>query len=158
MEQITSAVATQRRLTQELGRDATVDEVAQELGMTAEKVREFLRLNQDTVSLEQPVGDDNFSLSDLIEDATTASPEEEASKHLLEDTLRGVLGDLSERERLVVVMRFGLGGTRVATLEEVGREFGITRERVRQIEAKTMAKLRRPENAAALRTFLGVSD
>ena len=158
MEQITSAVATQRRLTQELGRDATVDEVAQELGMTAEKVREFLRLNQDTVSLEQPVGDDNFSLSDLIEDATTASPEEEASKHLLEDTLRGVLGDLSERERLVVAMRFGLGGTRVATLEEVGREFGITRERVRQIEAKTMAKLRRPENAAALRTFLGVSD
>jgi RNA polymerase primary sigma factor len=158
MEQITSAVATQRRLTQELGRDVTVDEVAQELGMTAEKVREFLRLNQDTVSLEQPVGDDNFSLSDLIEDATTASPEEEASKHLLEDTLRGVLGDLSERERLVVAMRFGLGGTRVATLEEVGREFGITRERVRQIEAKTMAKLRRPENAAALRTFLGVSD
>ena len=158
MEQITSTVATQRRLTQELGREATVEEVATELAMTPDKVREFLRLNQDTVSLEQPVGEDSFSLSDTIEDATMARPEEEAAKHLLEDTLRGVLGDLDERERLVVAMRFGLSDGKAATLEEVGREFGITRERVRQIEAKTMAKLRRPENAAALRAFLGVSD
>lgn len=158
MEHITQTVATQRRLTQDLGRDVSVEELAAELNETPEKIREYLRLNQTTVSLEQPIGDGDYSLSDIIQDASLEGPEEEAAKHLLEETLHGVLGDLDERERLVVGMRFGLNGGRAATLEEVGREFGITRERVRQIEAKTMAKLRRPENAAALRAFLGVSD
>ena len=158
MEHITQAVATQRRLTQELGREATAEEVGVELSMSAEKIREYLRLNQSTLSLEQPIGEGDYSLSDTIEDVDVDGPEEEAAKHLLEETLHGVLGDLDERERMVVAMRFGLGGARAATLEEVGKEFGITRERVRQIEAKTMAKLRRPENAAALRAFLGVAD
>jgi len=158
MEHITQVVATQRRLTQELGRDAMAEEVGAELSLSAEKVREFLRLNQSTLSLEQPIGEGDYSLSDTIEDIDVDGPEEEAAKHLLEETLHGVLGDLDERERMVVAMRFGLGGAKAATLEEVGKEFGITRERVRQIEAKTMAKLRRPENAAALRAFLGVAD
>ena len=155
VETINRVVATQRQLTQELGREVTPDELASYVEMSPEKVRELLRLNQDTISLEQPVGEeDDFMLSDVIEDKGAIGPDATAAKHMLDDAIHEVLGQLDERERQVVVMRFGLDDGKVATLEEVGKAFGITRERVRQIEVKTIAKLRRPVSATQLRGFL----
>jgi len=154
VEIINRVIATQRQMTQELGRDVTHEELAIQLDMTPEKVADLLHLNQDTISLEQPMGDDDFLLGDLIVDHAMASPDATASKHLLDDAIHEVLGQLDERERQVVKMRFGLDGTNAATLDEVGRAFGITRERVRQIEVKTIAKLRRPERSTSLRGFL----
>ena len=122
--------------------------------MPVEKVADLIRLNQDTISLEQPMGDEDFVLSDTIVDHGMASPDATASKHLLDDAVREVLGQLDDRERQVVIMRFGLEDGKVATLDEVGKAFGITRERVRQIEVKTIAKLRRPERSTPLRGFL----
>jgi len=159
VETINRVVATQRQMTQELGRDASAEEVAVLLGMTSDKVRDMLRLNLDTVSLEQPFGEDSeFMLSDTIEDSTVATPYDAAAKHLLDDAITEVLGQLDDRERQVVIMRFGLRDGKVATLEEVGQTFGITRERVRQIEVKTIAKLRRPERSTQLRGFLDGQD
>ena len=155
VETINRVVATQRQLTQELGREVTPDELASYVEMSPAKVRELLRLNQDTISLEQPVGEeDDFMLSDVIEDKGAVGPDATAAKHMLDDAIHEVLGQLDERERQVVVMRFGLVDGKVATLEEVGKAFGITRERVRQIEVKTIAKLRRPVSATQLRGFL----
>jgi RNA polymerase primary sigma factor len=120
-----------------------------------DRVREILRINQDTVSLEQPVGDeDDFSLSDLIEDRGAVVPDDAATRSLLDAAVREALGHLSEREQDVVRLRFGLDDGKIRTLEEVGREFGVTRERVRQIESKTLAKLRRPDAAHLLRDYL----
>ena len=114
-------------------------------------MREILRINQDTVSLEQPVGDeDDFNLSDLIEDRGAVVPDDAATRSLLDAAVREALGHLSEREQDVVRLRFGLDDGKIRTLEEVGREFGVTRERVRQIESKTLAKLRRPDAAHLL--------
>ena len=116
-----------------------------------ERVREILRINQDTVSLEQPVGDeDDFNLSDLIEDRGAVVPDDAATRSLLDAAVREALGHLSEREQDVVRLRFGLDDGKIRTLEEVGKEFGVTRERVRQIESKTLAKLRRPDAAHLL--------
>ncbi len=155
VETINTVVATQRQMTQDLCREVGPDEIAAHLGMEPDKVRELLRLNQDTISLEQPMGDDDdFMLSDTIQDHGMASPDATAAKHLLHDAIREVLGQLDEREREVVSLRFGLEDGKVATLYEVGRHFGITRERVRQIEVKTIAKLRRPERSIQLRGFL----
>jgi len=159
VETINRVVATQRQLTQEFGREVGADELATYLDMRPEKVRELLRLNQDTISLEQPVGEeDDFMLSDVIEDKGAVGPDATAAKHMLDDAIHDVLGQLDERERQVVIMRFGLVDGKVATLEEVGKAFGITRERVRQIEVKTIAKLRRPVSATQLRGFLDSED
>ena len=154
VEVINRVIATQRQMTQEFGREATAEEIAAQLDLSPEKVRDLLRLDQDTISLEQPMGEDDFVLSDTIEDQGMASPDATAAKHLLDDAIKEVLGQLDERERQVVTLRFGLEDGKVSTLDEVGRAFGITRERVRQIEVKTMAKLRRPERSTALRGFL----
>ena len=154
VEIINRVIATQRQMTQELGRDVTPEELAAQLDMPVEKVADLIRLNQDTISLEQPMGDEDFVLSDTIVDHGMASPDATASKHLLDDAVREVLGQLDDRERQVVIMRFGLEDGKVATLDEVGKAFGITRERVRQIEVKTIAKLRRPERSTPLRGFL----
>ncbi len=159
VEVMTRVVATQRQMTQEMGRDVTPEELAQALDLTPEKVRDLLRLNLDTISLEQPVGDDDsFMLSDLIVDREATAPETTVAKHLLDEAIREVLGQLDDRERQVVVMRFGLDDGKPATLDEVGRAFGVTRERVRQIEGKTIMKLRRPEQSTQLRGFLDSSE
>jgi RNA polymerase primary sigma factor len=155
VETINKVVWAQRQLLQELGREPTVEEVSLRVEFPIERVREIQRINQDTVSLEQPVGDeDDFSLSDLIEDRGAVVPDDAATRALLDEAVREALGHLSEREQDVVRLRFGLDDGKVRTLEEVGREFGVTRERVRQIESKTLAKLRRPDAAHLLRDYL----
>ena len=155
VETINQVVWAQRQLLQELGREPTIEEVAQRVELPIERVREILRINQDTVSLEQPVGDeDDFNLSDLIEDRGAVVPDDAATRSLLDAAVREALGHLSEREQDVVRLRFGLDDGKIRTLEEVGKEFGVTRERVRQIESKTLAKLRRPDAAHLLRDYL----
>ena len=136
-------------------REPTAEEVANRVDFTIERVREIQRINQDTVSLEQPMGDeDDFSLSDLIEDREAVVPDDAAARMMLDDAVREALGHLSPREQDVVRLRFGLEDGKIRTLEEVGKAFGVTRERIRQIEAKTLAKLRRPESAQLLRDYL----
>ena len=155
VETINKVVWAQRQLLQELGREPTAEEVAGRVEFTIERVREIQRINQDTVSLEQPMGDeDDFSLSDLIEDREAVVPDDAAARTMLDDAVREALGHLSPREQDVVRLRFGLEDGKIRTLEEVGKAFGVTRERIRQIEAKTLAKLRRPESAQLLRDYL----
>ncbi|HET9078543.1 MAG TPA: RNA polymerase sigma factor RpoD [Acidimicrobiales bacterium] len=154
VDTINKVMRTQRQLLQDLGREPRVEEVAARVDMTAERVREILRISQETVSLEQPMGEDDFSLSDLLEDPAAVAPSEAATRALLNDAVNQALGELSERERKVVCLRFGLEDGQMRTLEEVGREFGVTRERIRQIESKTLAKLRHPMHSAHLRDYL----
>jgi RNA polymerase primary sigma factor len=155
VETINKVVWAQRQLLQELGREPTPDEVAARVDFTVERVREIQRINQDTVSLEQPMGDeDDFSLSDLIEDRGAVVPDDAAARIMLDEAVREALAHLSPREQDVVRLRFGLDDGKIRTLEEVGKAFGVTRERIRQIEAKTLAKLRRPGSALLLRDYL----
>jgi RNA polymerase primary sigma factor len=155
VETINKVVWAQRQLLQELGREPSAEEVAGRVDFSIERVREIQRINQDTVSLEQPMGDeDDFSLSDLIEDREAVVPDDAAARTMLDDAVREALGHLSPREQDVVRLRFGLEDGKIRTLEEVGKAFGVTRERIRQIEAKTLAKLRRPESAQLLRDYL----
>jgi RNA polymerase primary sigma factor len=155
VETINKVVWAQRQLLQELGREPTIEEVSLRVEFPIDRIREILRINQDTVSLEQPVGDeDDFNLSDLIEDRGAVVPDDAATRSLLDVAVREALGHLSEREQDVVRLRFGLDDGKIRTLEEVGKEFGVTRERVRQIESKTLAKLRRPDAAHLLRDYL----
>jgi RNA polymerase primary sigma factor len=155
VETINKVVRVQRQLLQELGREPTVEEIAARVEFSAERVREIQRINQDTVSLEQPMGEEeDFSLSDLIEDQAAEVPDDAATRVMLHAAVREALATLPEREREVMALRFGLEDGRVRTLEEVGRAFGVTRERIRQIEAKTLAKLRHPNAAQPLRDFL----
>jgi RNA polymerase primary sigma factor len=133
-----------------------VDEVALRVDMTPERVREILRLSQETVSLEQPMGEDDFSLSDLLEDLTAVAPSDAAARAMLNEAVYEALAELSERERQVVRMRFGLDDGEMRTLEEVGKAFGVTRERIRQIESKTLAKLRHPMHSGHLRDYLEI--
>jgi RNA polymerase primary sigma factor len=155
VETINKVVWAQRQLLQELGREPSAEEVAGRVDFTIERVREIQRINQDTVSLEQPMGDeDDFSLSDLIEDREAVVPDDAAARMMLDDAVREALRHLSPREQDVVRLRFGLEDGKIRTLEEVGKAFGVTRERIRQIEAKTLAKLRRPESAQLLRDYL----
>jgi RNA polymerase primary sigma factor len=155
VETINKVVRVQRQLLQELGREPTVDEVADRTEMTVPRVREILRLNQDTVSLEQPMGDEEgFSLSDVIEDSDAEVPADAAARVMLNEAVKEALSQLSEREQKVVRLRFGLDDGHMRTLEEVGKEFGVTRERIRQIEAKTLAKLRHPIRSQRLRDYL----
>jgi RNA polymerase primary sigma factor len=155
VETINKVVWAQRQLLQELGREPTAEEVAARVEFPIERVREIQRINQDTVSLEQPVGDeDDFSLSDLIEDRGAVVPDDAATRAMLDQAVKEALAYLSHREQDVVRMRFGLEDGKIRTLEEVGKAFGVTRERVRQIESKTLAKLRRPDAAYLLRDYL----
>jgi RNA polymerase primary sigma factor len=155
VETINKVVWAQRQLLQELGREPTAEEVAQRVEFAIERVREIQRINQDTVSLEQPVGEeDDFSLSDLIEDRGAVVPDDAATRAMLDQAVKEALAHLTTREQDVVRLRFGLEDGKIRTLEEVGREFGVTRERVRQIESKTLAKLRRPDAAYLLRDYL----
>ena len=151
---INKVMRAQRQLLQDLGREPSVEEVAERAEMTPERVREILRVSQETVSLEQPMGDDDFSLSDLIEDEGAVAPSAAAARAMLNEAVNEALSELSERERRVVRLRFGLDDGQMRTLEEVGREFGVTRERIRQIESKTLAKLRHPMHSGHLRDYL----
>ena len=155
VESINKVVWAQRQLLQELGREPTAEEVAARVEFPVERVREIQRINQDTISLEQPVGEeDDFSLSDLIEDRGAVVPDDAATRAMLDQAVKEALAHLSPREQDVVRLRFGLDDGKIRTLEEVGKEFGVTRERVRQIESKTLAKLRRPDAAYLLRDYL----
>ena len=155
VESINKVSRVHRQLIQEFGREPTVEEIACRVEFPVDRVREVQRINQDTVSLEQPIGDEeDFSLSDLIEDRGAEVPDDAATRTMLHAAVRDALGTLPQREREVMELRFGLDDGRVRTLEEVGRAFGVTRERIRQIESKTLAKLRHPDAAQPLRDFL----
>ena len=154
VDTINKVMRAQRQLLQDYGREPTVDEVAVRAEMNPGRVREILKVSQETVSLEQPMGEDDFSLSDLIEDEGAIAPSEAAARAMLNEAVNEALSELSERERRVVRLRFGLDDGEMRTLEEVGREFGVTRERIRQIESKTLAKLRHPMHSGHLRDYL----
>jgi len=155
VETINKVVRVQRQLLQELGREPKIEEIARRVEFPIERVREIQRINQDTVSLEQPRGEEeDFNLSDLIEDQGAEVPDDAATRLMLHEAVRDALASLPRREREVMELRFGLEDGRIRTLEEVGKAFGVTRERIRQIEAKTLAKLRHPNAAQPLRDFL----
>jgi RNA polymerase primary sigma factor len=155
VEMLNRAQRVQREMVQQLEREPTIEELAERLDMTPERVRDILRLAQDPLSLDSPMGEeDDSNLGDFLADGATEAPADQAARKLLNDTLDETLDGLSERERAVVRMRFGLDGGQPHTLEEVGREFGVTRERIRQIEAKTLAKLRHPQRSQKLRDYL----
>ncbi len=155
IETINRIQRTKRELQLELGKEPTNEEIGKVLDMTAERVAEILKLNQDPISLEMPVGEeDDSSLGDFIEDESAMAPPDEASMQLLREQVGDVLETLSPRERDVILMRYGLGDGRNRTLEDVGKHVGVTRERIRQIEAKALRKLRHPSRAQKLKDFL----
>jgi RNA polymerase primary sigma factor len=155
VEHMNRLTRTRRQMQQELEREPTVDELAEKLQIEPERVRDLLRISLDPLSLDSPVGEeDESNLGDFIEDASTDGPADAATRTMLTEAVESVLGELSDREQEIVRMRFGLDGARAKTLEEVGKEFGVTRERIRQIEAKTLAKLRHPQRSHKLREFL----
>ena len=155
VETINKLVRIQRQLLQELGREPTPEEIGEEMGLTAERVREIQKISQEPVSLETPIGEEEDSqLGDFIEDDAAVVPPDAASFSMLQEQLAKVLEGLAERERKVISLRFGLEDCHPRTLEEVGREFGVTRERIRQIESKTLAKLRHPSRSSKLKDYL----
>ncbi|TAK25585.1 MAG: RNA polymerase sigma factor RpoD [Chloroflexota bacterium] len=155
VETINKMIRASRRLVQELGREATPDEIAAEMGVPPERVREIMKASQEPVSLESPIGEEEDSrLGDFVEDVTAQAPSDAATNQLLKEHVEMVLDSLSGRERRVLQLRFGLDDGRGRTLEEVGREFGVTRERVRQIEAKALRKLRHPSRSKRLKDYL----
>ncbi|WP_027718950.1 RNA polymerase sigma factor RpoD [Desulfovirgula thermocuniculi] len=155
VETINKLVRVQRQLLQELGREPTPEEIAKEMNISPEKVREIMKIAQEPVSLETPIGEEEDShLGDFIEDQEARAPAEEASHTLLREQLEEVLKTLTDREQKVLRLRFGLDDGRARTLEEVGQKFGVTRERIRQIEAKTLRKLRHPSRSKKLKDYL----
>ena len=155
VETINKVIRVSRQLLQELGRDPSPDEIAEEMNMPVEKVREILKIAQEPVSLETPIGEEEDShLGDFIEDDTASEPSEAASFTLLKEQLVDVLSTLTPREEKVLKLRFGIEDGRTRTLEEVGKEFNVTRERIRQIEAKALRKLRHPSRSKKLKDFL----
>jgi RNA polymerase primary sigma factor len=154
VETINRLIKISRQLLQELGRDPSVEEIATEMGLTPEKVREVIKISQEPISLETPIGEEEDShLGDFIEDQEAVAPAEAASVMLLKEKMQDVLQNLTDRERKVLVLRFGLEDGHQRTLEEVGQEFGVTRERIRQIEAKALRKLRHPSRGKALKDY-----
>ena len=158
VETINKLLRTQRRMTQELNREPTIDELAKELEMEPEKIEYVMKIKQDISSLDAGVGRDGDEeesvLGDFIEDEDTVSPEDSATNQLLKERVQDVLSSLSDREQKIVRMRFGLDTGKSHTLEEVGQEFAVTRERIRQIEAKALAKLRKHKDAKKLYEYL----
>ena len=155
VETINKLIRVQRNLLQELGREPTPEEIGEKMDMSAERVREILKISQEPVSLETPIGEEEDSqLGDFIEDSEAIVPPDAASFSMLQEQLAKVLDSLSERERKVIELRFGLVDGHPRTLEEVGREFGVTRERIRQIESKTLCKLRHPSRSSRLKDYL----
>jgi RNA polymerase primary sigma factor len=154
VETINKMARIQRQLHQDLGREATPDEIAAEMGLSLERVAEIQRIAQEPVSLQSPIGEEDSDLGDFIEDADAVVPMEAAAFIMLQDQLEQVLDNLTIREQRIIQLRFGLTDGHPRTLEEVGREFGVTRERIRQIESKTLAKLRHPSRAQMLREYL----
>ncbi len=158
VETINKLLRTQRRMTQELNREPTIEELAKELEMEPEKVEYVIKIKQDIQSLDAGVGRDgeeeDSTLGEFIEDEDSTTPEESATSQLLKEQVQSVLSTLSDREQKIVKMRFGLGGGKSHTLEEVGQEFAVTRERIRQIEAKALAKLRKHKDSKKLHEYL----
>ncbi len=155
VETMNKVLRVQRQMLQELGREPTVEEIAAKVEMTPDKVREIQRIAQEPVSLETPVGEEDDSLlGDFVEDPNVIAPATAAARALLSEAIEEALQELNDRERAVVRLRFGLDDGQIRTLEEVGKEFGVTRERIRQIESKTLAKLRHPTRSQRLRDYL----
>ena len=159
VETINKLLRTQRRMTQELNREPTIEELGKELEMEPEKVEYVMKIKQDITSLDAGVGrdsdDEDSVLLDFIEDEDSSTPEESAASQLLKEQVRDILSTLSDREKKIVRMRFGLDNGKSHTLEEVGQEFAVTRERIRQIEAKALAKLRKHKDSKKLHDYLG---
>ena len=155
VETINKLIRVSRQLLQEYGREPTPEEIAAEMGVSEEKVREIMKVAQEPVSLETPIGEEEDShLGDFIPDDDVPAPAEAAAFMLLKEQLMGVLDTLTPREEKVLRLRFGLDDGRARTLEEVGKEFNVTRERIRQIEAKALRKLRHPSRSKKLKDFL----
>ena len=159
VETINKLLRTQRRMTQDLNREPTIEELAKELEMEPDKVEYVIKIKQDIQSLDAGVGrdgddGDESTLGEFIEDEDSATPEESAANQLLKEQVQSVLSSLSDREQKIVRMRFGLDNGKSHTLEEVGQEFAVTRERIRQIEAKALAKLRKHKDAKKLHEYL----
>jgi RNA polymerase primary sigma factor len=156
VETINKLLRTQRRLTQELNREPTNEEIAKEMDIEVDKVEHIMKIKQDIHSLDQSVRDDEEDsvLGDFVEDEDTISPEESAANQLLKEQVKDLLGSLSEREQKIIRLRFGLEDGKSHTLEEVGQEFSVTRERIRQIEAKALAKLRKHKDSKRLLDYI----
>jgi RNA polymerase primary sigma factor len=155
VETINKLIRVSRQLLQEYGREPTPAEIGQEMEISEEKVREILKIAQEPVSLETPIGEEEDShLGDFIPDDDVLKPEDAAAFSLLKEQLNDILDTLTDRERNVLIMRFGLRDGRLRTLEEVGREFEVTRERIRQIEAKALRKLRHPSRRKKLEDYI----
>jgi RNA polymerase primary sigma factor len=155
VESMNRVLRMQRQMHQELEREPTLDELSERVGLPVDRVREILRISQDPLSLDSPLGEeDDSSLADFIPDLSADTPADMATKKMLVQAVEEALGELSDREQEIVRMRFGLDDGQAKTLEDVGREFGVTRERIRQIEAKTLAKLRHPMRSQKLKEFL----
>ena len=155
VETINKLIRVQRQLLQDLGRDPAPEEIGEEMDLPPEKVREILKIAQEPVSLETPIGEEDDShLGDFIEDQEAQSPSDHATYELLKEQLEDVLDTLTDREENVLRLRFGLDDGRTRTLEEVGKVFGVTRERIRQIEAKALRKLRHPSRSKRLKDFM----
>ncbi|AKG04293.1 MULTISPECIES: RNA polymerase sigma factor RpoD [Salimicrobium] len=155
VETINKLIRVQRQLLQDFGREPTPEEIAEEMELTPDKVREILKIAQEPVSLETPIGEEDDShLGDFIEDQEATSPSDHAAYELLKEQLEDVLDTLTDREENVLRLRFGLDDGRTRTLEEVGKVFGVTRERIRQIEAKALRKLRHPSRSKRLKDFM----
>ena len=157
VETINKLIRVSRQLLQELGREPTPEEIAAELDMPVDRVREILKISQEPVSLETPIGEEEDShLGDFIQDDNVPVPAEAARQTLLKEQLDEVLGTLTEREQKVLRLRFGMSDGRARTLEEVGKEFDVTRERIRQIEAKALRKLRHPSRKEKIKRLFGL--
>ncbi|MFW6287303.1 MAG: RNA polymerase sigma factor RpoD [bacterium] len=155
VEKINKLIRVSRQLFQDLGREPTSEELAEEMGLTEEKVREIKKISKESISLETPIGEEEDSnLGDFIKDEETPQPTESVNHILLKEQLDDVLSTLTEREKRILELRFGIGDGRNRTLEEVGREFGVTRERIRQIEAKALRKLRHPTRSHKLKDYV----
>ena len=158
VETINKVLRTQRRLTQELNREPSTEEIAKAMGMEPDKIEYVMKIKQDIASLDASVGrdgeDDDSSLGDFIEDEDRVSPEDAAATQLLKEQIASILSTLTDREQKIIKMRFGIGGGKSHTLEEVGAEFSVTRERIRQIEAKALAKLRKNKDTKKLHEYL----